>query len=99
MEEHVDQKTIVKQIKNTIRTMYRSHYAHAPETDFNYIVTYNPVSRTITFKHLTQTQYLIVAFSNESIFSMCGQGPRVTTITTSSNRSIDVLPVETENSA
>ena len=69
-----DLTTIVKQIENTIQTMYRRQYPDAPETDFNDIVTYNPITRKVTFKNLKHARYLIIAPANASIISMLGHG-------------------------
>ena len=63
------------------------------------MVTYKPITRRIIFKNLVQSRYLIVAPTNASIISMFGHGARSFKIRASSERDIDILPVETENSA
>ena len=97
--EHSDPTAIVKQIESTIKTMYRRMYPEVSETDTNDIVTYNPITRKVTFKNLGPSRYLIVAPADSSIISMLGHGSRTTAITTSRKRVIEVLPVETEISS
>ena len=74
-------------------------YPEVSATETNDIVTYNPITRKVTFKNLVQSRYLIAAPANSSIISMLGHGSRTTAITASSKRVIEVLPVETDNSA
>ena len=58
------------------------------------IVTYNPISRKVTFRNLEYAEYLIIAPAKASIISMLGHGSRSTVSTTSSKRNIEVLPVD-----
>ena len=62
-------------------------------------MTYNQIIRRVIFKNLVRSRYLITAPTNAFIISMFGHGARSFKIRASSEREIDVLPVETENSA
>lgn len=97
--EHTDPSSIVKQIEGTIETLYRRRFPDAGADECKDIVTFNPITRKVTFKNLVRSRYLIAVPSTASIISMFGHGSRSIKITTSSKREIEVLPVETENSA
>jgi hypothetical protein len=97
--EHTDPSSIVKQIEGTIETLYRRRFPDAGADKCKDIVTFNPITRKVTFKNLVRSRYLIAVPSTASIISMFGHGSRSIIITTSSKREIEVLPVETENSA
>ena len=97
--EHTDPKSIVQQIANTITTLYRRRFPEAAADECNDIVTFNPITRRITFKNLVRSRYLIAAPSDAYIISMFGHGDRSVKIRASSKREIRVLPVETDNCA
>jgi len=92
--EYSDPTTIVKQIDNTIRTLYRKHFPDFSRADPTDIVTYNPTSRKVTFRNLEFAEYAIIAPARASIISMLGHGSRSTVSTTSTKRDIEMLPVE-----
>ena len=97
--EHTDPTTLVNQIKSTIEKLYRQQYPVASSIECDDIITYNPITRKVNFKYLEGSRYLIAAPADASIISMLGHGSRTTLIKTSSKREIQVLPVETDNSA
>ena len=97
--EYTDPSLIVRQIQNTITALYRSRFPDAAANECDDIVNYNPITRRVTFKNLVRSRYLIAAPSDASIISMLGYGGRSVKIQASSERKIDVLPVETDNSA
>ena len=97
--EHTDPKSIVQQIASKITALYRRRFPDAAANECNDIVTYNSITRRVTFKNLIRSRYLIAAPSDASIISMFGHGARSVKIRASSEREIDVLPVETDNSA
>ena len=74
--------------------MYRRMYPEVSETDTNDLVTYNPITRKVTFKNLGLFRYLIVAPADSSIISMLGHGSRTTAITPLSKCVLEVLPIE-----
>ena len=92
--DYLDPTSIVKQIDTTIRTMYRQHFPDFSRDDSEDIVTYNQTSRKVTFRNLEFAEYAIITPAKASIISMLGHGSRSTVSTTSSNRDIEMLPVE-----
>ena len=97
--EHRNPMSIVQQIANSIKTLYYRRFPDAAATECDDVVTYNPITSRVIFRNLVRSSYLIAAFTNTSIISMFGHGARSFKIRASSERDIDVLPVETENSA
>ena len=95
----MDPKSIVQQIASTITALYRRRFPDAAADECDDIVTYNSITRRVTFKNLVRSRYLIAAPSDASIISMFSHGARSVNIRASSEREIDVLPVETDNSA
>ena len=89
-------------LSNKSRTrlqLYRRRFPEAAADECNDIVMFNPITRRITFKNLVRSRYLIAAPNNAFIISMFGQEARSEKICASSQREIDVHPVETDNSA
>ena len=97
--KHTDPKSIVQQIANTITALYRRRFPEAAADECNDIVTFNPITRRVTFKNLVRSRYLIAAPTDASIISMFGLKARSIKIRASSQRKIDVLPVKADNSA
>ena len=97
--EYSDPSLIVRQIKNTITALYQIRFPDAAANKCDDIVTYNPITRRVTFKNLVRSRYLIASPSDASIISMLGYGDRSVKIQASREREIDILPVETDNSA
>ena len=62
-------------------------------------VTYNPITRRVIFTILVRSRFIIAAPTNAYIISMFGHGARLFQLRASSEREIDILPVETENNA
>ena len=97
--KHTDQKSIVQQIATSIKILYYRRFRDAAATECDYVVRYNPITRRVIFKNLVWSRFLIAAPTNASIISMFGHGARSFKIRASREREIDILPVETENSA
>lgn len=91
--KHSDPIAIVNQIQSTVEMMYRIQHPEAEESEFKNIVTFDPSSRTARFRHLKYSRYLIVSSGNVPLISMLGYGTRATSITATSKRVIEVLPV------
>ena len=79
--------------------LYSRRFPEAAANECDDIVTYNSITRRVTFKNLVRFRYLIAAPSDASIISMFGNGARSVKIRASSEREIDVLSVETDNHA
>ena len=97
--EHTNHKSIVQKIAKTITTLYRRRFPDAAANECDDIVTYNPITPRVTFQTLVRSRYLIAAPRNASIISMFNHGARSVKIRASSEWEIDVLPLETNNSA
>ena len=97
--EHTNPKSIVQQIASSIKTHYYRLCRDAAANECDDVVTYNPITRRCMFNNLVGSRYFIVAPNNAYIISMFGHGARSFKIRASSKRDIDILPVETENSA
>ena len=97
--KHTDRKSIVQQIANAIKTQYYRRFRDVCATQCDDVVTDNPITRRVIFTNLVRSRYLIAAHTNASIISMFGHGARSFKIRVSSEREIDLLQVETENSA
>ena len=65
--EHTDQKSIVQQIASTITALYRHRFPEAAANECDDNVTYNSITRRVTFKNLVRSRYLIAAPSDASI--------------------------------
>ena len=99
VKANTDPKLIVQQIANSIKTLYYCRFRDATANKCDEVVTYNSITRRVIFNNLVRSRYLFVASTNASIISMFGHGAPSFTIRASSERDIDKLPVETENSA
>ena len=97
--EHIDPSLIVEQIASKVISLFRRCLPNAPKEEYENLVSYNPVTRRVTFKILTNPRYLIVTPSDGSIISLLGHGDRTFKIPTGNEHVIDVLPVETYGSA
>ena len=82
-----------------IKTLYYRRFLDDGANKCDYVVTYNPITRRVIFINLVRSLYLIAASTNAFIISMFGHGARSFKIRASSEQDIDILPVETENSA
>lgn len=92
--EHIDPELIVEQISSKIVSLFRQHFPNVSPEEYENPVTYNPVTRRVTFKNFHGSRYLIVAPSDGSIISLLGHRARSFKIPTLDSE-LEVLPVET----
>ena len=88
--EHVDPTLIAQQIANKIISLIRRRFPQAPLEEYENVVSYNPVTRCVTFKNLRLTRYIVVAPADDSIISLLGHGDGTFKVPTGYQRVIDV---------